>query len=112
MEVKAVGKNISVAPKKLQPIIETVRGKRVSEALTLLKFLPNPVAVDIAKVVKSAAANAENNMKMNPDTLRIVSITATDGLRLKRSDPMSRGRAGRKVKRHSHIIVIVDELEA
>ncbi len=112
MEVKAIGKNISVAPKKLQPIIETVRGKRVAEALTILKFLPSPVAQDVAKVVKSAASNAENNMKMNPDALRIVSITATDGLKLKRYDPMSRGRAGRKVKRHSHILVVVDEREA
>ena len=51
-------------------------------------------------------------MKMNPDALRIVSITATDGLKLKRYDPMSRGRAGRKVKRHSHILVVVDEREA
>ncbi len=112
MEVKAVGKNISVAQKKLQPVIETVKGKPVAEALKILQFLPMPVAQEIAKVVKSAAANAENNLKMNPDALRIVSITATEGLRLKRFDPMSRGRAGKKLKRHSHVVVVVDEREA
>jgi large subunit ribosomal protein L22 len=112
VEVKAVGKNISVAQKKLQPIVEAVRGKPVAEALRILQFLPNPVAQEIAKVVKSAASNAENNLKMNPDALRVVSITATEGLRLKRFDPMSRGRAGRKLKRHSHVVVVVDEREA
>ena len=112
MEVRAVAKNIHVSPRKVRRILDVVRGRPVSEALTVLKFLPSPVAADVAKVVKSAAASAENNYQMDPDSLKIVHITADDGLKLRRFQPMARGRAGLVHKRHSHITVIVDEAEA
>ena len=109
MEVKAVSRNISVSPKKLGLISATVRGKPVAEALALLQFMPSPMAADVAKAVKSAAANAENNYQLNADRLRVTKITADGGLKLKRFMPMSRGRAGRVNKRHSHITVVVEE---
>ena len=77
-----------------------------------MRFLPTPAAHEVAKAVKSAAANAENNYQMNPDSLRVVSITANEGMKLRRFQPMARGRAGTVRKRSSHITVTVDEQEA
>ena len=111
MEVRAVVKNLSVSPRKLRPILDAVRGRNVQDALTVLQFLPSPAAKDVAKVVKSAAANAEANLSMDPDSLRIVSIVADEGIKLRPFLPHPRGRAGLIPKRHSHITVVVDEKE-
>ncbi len=111
MEVRAVVKNLSVSPRKLRPILDAVRGRNVQDALTVLQFLPSPAAKDVAKVVKSAASNAEANLSMDPDSLRIVSIVADEGIKLRRFLPHPRGRAGLIHKRHSHITVVVDEKE-
>ncbi len=111
MEVKARAKNISISPKKLRRVVSTVRGLPVNKALTILRFLPSPAAADIAKVIRSAAANAENNFNMNPDSLKIVGITADEGMKLRRFRASARGRAGVIHKRHSHITVVIDEEE-
>ena len=111
MEVRATAKNVSVSPKKLHRIVDTVRGKPVGEALVILQFIPSPAAQEVAKVVKSAAANAENNFQMDPERLRIVGISADEGMKLRRYQPMARGRAGSVHKRHSHITVVVDHEE-
>ena len=65
MEVKAVAKNTGVSVRKMRPLVNMVRGKTVDEALTLLRFVPSPNARIVAKVVKTAAATAENNYQMN-----------------------------------------------
>ena len=109
MAVKAVAKNIGMSPKKMRRILSTVRGKKVEAALEILRFLPSPAAKAVAKVVKSAANNAENNNMMSPEELRIVEIRADVGPTLKRFRARSRGRASRIIKRSSHITVIVDE---
>jgi large subunit ribosomal protein L22 len=79
--------------------------------MNTLQLLPSPWAKTVAKVVQSAAANAENNMFMNRDALRIIQITADNAASLKRFRPRARGRIGRITKRSSHIIVVVDEEE-
>ena len=79
------------------------------EALDTLNLLASPWAKAVAKVVKSAAANAENNLLMDPDSLRIVTIVADQATPLKRSRPRARGRIGRITKRSSHVTVVVDE---
>jgi large subunit ribosomal protein L22 len=112
MEVRAVAKDTGLSPHKLRPLIDLVRGKKVDEALALLKFAPSPLARTVAKVVKSAAANAENNFQMTPQDLKIVSIFADEARSLKRYRPRARGRAGRILKRSSHITVVVAEQEA
>jgi large subunit ribosomal protein L22 len=89
-----------------------VRGKKVEDALNILKFTPTPHARTVAKVVKSAAANAENNFQMTPEDLRIVTIFADGARPLKRIRPRARGRVGRIIKRSSHITVVVEEIEA
>jgi large subunit ribosomal protein L22 len=82
----------------------------VPEALTLLKFTATPKARVIAKVVKSAAANAENNYQMSPD-LKIVRIFIDEAPTMKRHRPRARGRVGPILKRASHITVVVAEEE-
>jgi large subunit ribosomal protein L22 len=112
MEVKAVSKDTGISPRKVRPLVDMVRGKRVEEALSLLKFSPTPTARVVAKVVKSAAANAENNFQMDPADLKIVNIFADEARTLKRFRPRARGRAAPILKRSSHITVIVAEEES
>lgn len=109
--VRAVAKQIGASRKRLKPIIDLVRGQMVEDALNTLGLLPSPWAKTVAKVVKSAAANAENNMFMDRDALRIFRITADNARVLKRFRPRARGRMGRVTKRSSHITVVVDERE-
>ena len=109
MEVKAVVKDTGVSPQKIRLLVDMIRGKKVEEALNMLRFSPSPLARIVAKVVKSAAANAENNFQMEPSDLRIVTIYADEAKPMKRFRPISRGRAHPIIKRSSHITVIVAE---
>jgi len=109
MEVRAVAKNTGVSPRKVRPLVNMIRGKKVDNALTMLKFAPTPTARVVAKVVKSAAANAENNFQMSPSDLKIVSIYVDEARTMKRFRPRSRGRVSPILKRSSHITVIVAE---
>ncbi len=111
MEVRAVAKDTGISPRKVRLLVDMVRGKKVDEALTLLKFAPTPMARVVAKVVKSAVANAENNFQMDPADLRIVGIFADEARTLKRFRPRARGRASPILKRSSHITVVVAEEE-
>ena len=111
MRVKAVAKDIGISPQKARLVIDMIRGKKVAEALTILNFLPTPTAKAVAKVIKSAAANAENNFQMSPADLKITDIFADQGHTLKRFRPKSRGRMSPILKRSSHITVFVNEEE-
>lgn len=111
MKVRATAKYIRTSPRKLRPIVDTVRGRKVDEALVILRFLPSPAARTVSKVVKSAAANAENNFEMTPSDLRIISIFVDGGPTLKRYRAGPRGRAKPILKRSSHITVVVAEEE-
>jgi large subunit ribosomal protein L22 len=108
-EVRAVAKQVGASPKRLKPILDLVRGKPVTDAVDTLSLLTSPWAKEVSKVVESAAANAENNMLLDRDNLRIVRITADQARPLKRFRPRARGRIGRITKRSSHITVVVDE---
>ncbi|HEY92947.1 MAG TPA: 50S ribosomal protein L22 [Dehalococcoidia bacterium] len=111
MQVRAVAKDTGISSRKVRPLVDMVRGKKVDEALTILKFAPTPIARVVAKVVKSAAANAESNFQMAPPDLKIVSIFADEARTLKRYRPRARGRVSPILKRSSHITVIVAEQE-
>ena len=108
MEVRAVAKDTGVSPRKVRLLVDMVRGKRVDEALTILKFASSPTAKVVAKVVRSAAANAENNFQTSPD-LKIVNIFVDEARTMKRFRPQARGRVSPILKRSSHITVIVAE---
>ena len=111
MAVRATSKNTGISVRKLKPIVDLVRGRRVEEALETLQFLPSPAADRIARVLKSAAANAENELLTRTSDLRIVEIYANEAPRAKRFRARARGRSARIVRRSSHITVVVDEEE-
>jgi large subunit ribosomal protein L22 len=90
-------------------VLDAVRGKKVDEALAILSFLPTPAARTVAKLVRSAAANAENNYQMTPSQLRIIKIVADKGQTLRRYRAGARGRVNPYRRRFSHITVIVEE---
>jgi large subunit ribosomal protein L22 len=111
MEVRAVAKYVRISPRKVRLVLESIKGKPVAEAMAILRYTPKKAARIVAKVVKSAAANAENNFEMSPERLYIVKAYADDGPRLKRWMPRARGRVDMIQKRMSHITIVVDEKE-
>jgi len=108
-QVRAVAKDIHISPQKVRLVLDQVRGKRVNEALAILRFLPQGAAREVARVVRSAAANAEHNNDMDPDDLVVALCFADEGLKLKRFTARARGRPGPIIKRFSHITVVVEE---
>jgi large subunit ribosomal protein L22 len=111
MEVRSFARNAGIAPKKARVILDEIRGKRVDEAMSLLRFMPTPHARLVAKAVRSAVANAENNYNLQPRTLRVTKAFAGDGMVYKRMLPRARGRADRMRRRRSNITIIVSEQE-
>ena len=111
MEVRAVAKDTGISPRKVRLLVDMVRGKKVDKALTMLQFTPSPSAKVVAKVIKSASANAESVFQMSPADLKIVTIFADEARTLKRYRPRSRGRVSPILKHSSHITVVVAEQE-
>ena len=111
MEARAIAKYVKISPIKLQPVAALVRGKDLEEALNILKFTPGKGSEVIEKVVKSAAAYAENNHSMNPDNLFVAEVFAHKGPTMKRWRAGSKGRAFPIMKRTSHIGVTLREKE-
>ena len=106
-EAYAIAKNVRVTPRKARLVIDLVRGKNVKDALGILANVNKAAATPVAKVIKSAAANATNNFGMDEDKLYVAKIWANDGLKMKRYLPRAKGSASGLVKRSSHIAVIV-----
>jgi large subunit ribosomal protein L22 len=111
VEVKSVAKDTGMPAGKMRPLVDMVRGKKVDEALNILRYTTTPKAKLIAKAVKSAAANAENNFQMDPANLKIVKIYVDEARGLRRFKARSRGRASPIKKNSSHLTVIVAEQE-
>ena len=111
MKVKATAKDIGIPPRKVRLAVNAVKNKSVDDALTILSFLATPAAKSVAKVIKSAAVNAENNFQLSPADLKISAISADKGHTMKRFRPQSRGRISPILKRSSHITVFVEEAE-
>jgi large subunit ribosomal protein L22 len=107
--VKSFTRGAQIAPKKLRVILNEVRGKRVDEAMSILRFMPSPHARTVAKAVRSAAANAENNYNMDPRHLRVTQAFAGDGEKLRRLMPRARGRADIMRRRRSNITIVVED---
>lgn len=105
---KAIAKFIRISPYKVRVVLDNIRGKSVNEAVAILENTSKAGALPIKKVVLSAAANAEHNLGMNKDELKIAECYANQGPTLKRMRPMGHGRAFRILKRTSHITVVLD----
>ncbi len=109
MEARAVAKYIRIAPRKVRIVIDLVRGRKIDEALAILKFTPKAASSVIYKVIASAAVNAEHNLELNRDNLYVAEAFVDQGPTLKRVHPRSRGQAFRINKKTSHVTVVVRE---
>ena len=99
---------VRVSATKARRVIDLVRGKSVTEALHILRWAPQAASEPVAKVIASAAANAQNNEGLDPSTLVVASVYADEGPTAKRIRPRAQGRAFRIRKRTSHITVVVE----
>jgi large subunit ribosomal protein L22 len=104
----AVARFVRVSPTKARRVIDLVRGKSVTEALDILRWTPQAASEPVAKVIASAAANAQNNNGLDPATLVVATVFADGGPTAKRIRPRAQGRAFRIRKRTSHITVVVE----
>ena len=107
MQTEAILRFVRLSPRKARFVADLVRGKKVDEAVNILKFSNQRAAKIIKKVLDSAIANAENNQGADVDELKVKTITVDDGPRMKRISPRAKGRADRIVKRTSHITITV-----
>lgn len=109
MDIKVKLNNLRISPRKSRLVADLIRNKSLGEARDLLNFTVKGAAQLILKLLNSAAASAKNNFKMKEDDLYVLKITVDEGPKLKRSHPMSRGRAYPIIKRTSRITLILSE---
>lgn len=110
MEVQAITKNLSMSPQKVREVVRQIQGLPAEAALAALTMVPRKSARFVAKTLKSAIANAENNRNLKVENLRVKEAVAGAATTLKRFTPKARGSAGPILKRRSHIrIVLSDE---
>ncbi|NLY20329.1 MAG: 50S ribosomal protein L22 [Tissierellia bacterium] len=111
MEANAIAKYIRISPLKVNYICAEIRGMQVDQALSILSFTPKRGAKALEKVLKSAVANAENNLNLDREKLYVKEAYANDGPTMKRFRPKAKGMAYPILKRSSHIGVVVAERE-
>ena len=109
MEARAYLKHIRIAPRKVKIVCDLIRGKDVKNAAAILMTTPKAASEPMAKLLKSAVANAENNHEMNPEKLFVKSVFVCPGPIMKRVRPRAQGRAFRINKRTSHVTIAVSE---
>ena len=112
MRVSATAKYLRGSTRKANLVAATIRGRRVEEAASLLRFMPQHAARDIERVLRSATANAENNHNLPADSLFIVEALANEGPTMKRWKPRAQGRAFPIHKPMTHITIVVADREA
>lgn len=111
MEAKAFVKHVRISPRKVKIVCDLIRGKGVGVAAAILMNTPKAASEPLLKLLKSAAANAENNHHMNTDKLFVSEVFACPGPVMKRVRPRAQGRAFRILKRTSHITIVLKEKE-
>ena len=109
MEARAIAKNVKIAPRKARLVIDLVRGKSVIEADVILANINKEAARLIRKVLTSATANAENNLGLKKENLKVSQAFIDEGLVMKRMKFGSRGHVDPIKKRTSHITIVVSE---
>ncbi len=109
MQAKAIAKFVRISPRKVRQVVNLIRGKKVSDALAILKFTPKGSTEPVTKVLKSAVANAEHNLELVADNLFVTEVFVDEGPTLKRIKPRAMGRADQIRKRSSHITLVVGE---
>ena len=112
MRVSATAKYLRASTRKTRLVTEAIKGKPVEEAAALLRFMPQKAAADVARVLKSATANAENNHSRSADELYIADAICNEGPTIKRWRPRAQGRAFPIHKPMTHITIVVADREA
>src|SRR5512134_3467507 len=108
-EAMAYGKQLRTSPRKLNLVVETIRGKSCERALAELQFTQRRIGGEVRKLLQSAIANAENNHQLDVDRLYVAEATVGRSLVMKRFTPRARGRAARIEKAFSHLRLVVRE---
>lgn len=108
-KAKAVARYVRIAPRKARLVVDLIRGKKVGEAIAILRHTPKSSTPVLEKLLNSAMANAENNYKMDVNNLFISEAFVDEGPTLKRFRPRAQGRASRINKRTSHITIVLTE---
>ncbi len=111
MEAKAILRNARIAPRKVQIVLDLIRGKDYEVALATVNNTPKAACEYLVKLLRSAAANAENNHEMDKNNLYVAECYVCPGPTMKRIMPRAQGRAYRILKRTSHITVVLKEKE-
>jgi len=111
MEAKAYLRNLRMSPRKVQIVLDLIRNKPADLALAILENTPKAACEPVAKLLKSAMANAENNHNMDKNNLYVSECFVCPGPIMKRIRPRAQGRAYRVLKRTSHITMVVSEKE-
>lgn len=111
MEARAYLRNARIAPRKVQIVLDLIRGKDYEVALATLQHTPKAACEYLEKLLKSAAANAENNHNMDKDNLYVSECFVCPGPIMKRIMPRARGTAYRILKRTSHVTMVLKEKE-
>ncbi len=106
---KAHGNFMRVSDTKARIVLDQIKGKKVAQALAILAYSPRYASTIIEKILKSAIANAENNLGMDVTKLYVQEVFANQGPTMKRIKPRAQGRAYRILKRSSHISIILNE---
>ena len=106
---KATAKTVRVSPRKARLVVDLIRGKKLGDAISTLKFTPNKAAGIVEKVLMSAVANAENNYDLDVENLVVTEAYVNEGPTMKRYRPRAKGSASPINKRTSHITVVVTE---
>ncbi len=109
MQAKATAKQVRIAPRKVRLVVDLIRGKKVGEAVAILRHTPRAASPVVEKLLNSAIANAEHNYEMDANNLVISEAYVNEGITLKRFRPRAQGRASRINKRTSHITLVVTE---
>jgi len=102
---------VRISPRKVKIVIDLIRGKPVAEAQAILMYTPKAASPIVEKLLRSAVANAENNLDLNRDSLYVAEVFADQGPTIKRYRPRARGSAYRIRKRTSHITIILDQVQ-
>ncbi|MNC22153.1 50S ribosomal protein L22 [compost metagenome] len=108
-QATAHARHVRLAPRKVQLVLDLIRGKQVGDAIAILRHTPKSSSPVVEKLLNSAIANAENNFSLDPNKLVISQAYANQGPTLKRFRPRAQGRASSIHKRTSHITIVVSE---
>ncbi|WP_337918540.1 50S ribosomal protein L22 [Actinopolymorpha pittospori] len=111
MEARAVARFVRITPRKARRVVDLIRGRSAEDAVTMLRFAPQAASEPVRKVLESAMANAEHNLQLGRNTLRVTRAYVDEGPTMKRWRARAQGRPGPLEKRTCHITVVVEPVQ-